>query len=174
MNREYLEEQAAKEAAAAAAKEAWEATFKNCPEDVQAAKKLEAAVAAAVAKSKKERQQKRAAEARNSAPPQSASEAARQMLTKKRISSKINYDALEKLFDEPGSKDPKKPRTESHSDDDDKFPHTDNEKDDLGQENKNVDEEDAEAYNYTNDPYYENGEEAYGYDYNENDDYSVY
>lgn len=48
-----LQEQAAKEAAAAAAKEAWEATFKNCPEDVQAAKKLEAAVAAAVAKSKK-------------------------------------------------------------------------------------------------------------------------
>lgn len=37
-----------------------------------------------------------------------------------------------------------------------------------------MDEEDAEAYNYTNDPYYENGEEAYGYDYNENDDYSVY
>ncbi|KAJ9179861.1 hypothetical protein P3X46_008177 [Hevea brasiliensis] len=174
MNREYLEEQAAKEAAAAAAKEAWEANFKNCPEDMQAAKKLEAAVAAAVAKSKKERQQKRAAEARNSAPAQSASEAARQMLTKKRLSSKINYDALEKLFDEPGSKDPKKPRTESYSDDDNKFPNTDDKNDDLGPENENEDGKDAEAYDYNDDHYKENMEEAYGYDYNENDDYGVY
>ncbi|KAJ8752195.1 hypothetical protein K2173_003803 [Erythroxylum novogranatense] len=101
MNREYLEEQAAKEAAAAAAKEAWEANFQNCPEDLKAARELDAAVAAAVAKNKKERQQKRAAEARNLAPAQSASEAARQMLNKKRLGSKINYDVLDKLFDEP-------------------------------------------------------------------------
>uniref|UniRef100_A0A2P2M7S6 Uncharacterized protein MANES_08G152300 n=1 Tax=Rhizophora mucronata TaxID=61149 RepID=A0A2P2M7S6_RHIMU len=53
MNQEYLEEQAAKEAAAAAAKEAWEANFKDCPEDLQAARELNAAVAAAVEKSKK-------------------------------------------------------------------------------------------------------------------------
>ena len=45
-----VQEQAAKEAAAAAAKEAWEANFKDCP---QAAKDLNAAVAAAVAKTKK-------------------------------------------------------------------------------------------------------------------------
>uniref|UniRef100_A0A2P2M7L6 Uncharacterized protein MANES_08G152300 n=1 Tax=Rhizophora mucronata TaxID=61149 RepID=A0A2P2M7L6_RHIMU len=100
MNQEYLEEQAAKEAAAAAAKEAWEANFKDCPEDLQAARELNAAVAAAVEKSKKEKQQKRAAEARNATPAQSASEAARRMLTKKRLSSKINYDVLEKLFEE--------------------------------------------------------------------------
>ncbi|KAJ7976447.1 Transcription factor IIIB 90 kDa subunit [Quillaja saponaria] len=47
MNREYLEEQAAKEAAALAAKEAFEASFKNCSGDLQAAKQLAAAAAAA-------------------------------------------------------------------------------------------------------------------------------
>ncbi|CAK9176035.1 unnamed protein product, partial [Ilex paraguariensis] len=83
MNREYLEEQAAKEAAAAAAKEACEANFHNCPEGMQAAQELAAAAAAAVAKSRKERQQRRAAEASNSSPPQTAAEATRQMLTKK-------------------------------------------------------------------------------------------
>lgn len=34
----YLLEQAARETAAAAAKEAWEENFKNCPEELQAAK----------------------------------------------------------------------------------------------------------------------------------------
>lgn len=47
------QEQAAKEAAAIAAKKAYEANFSNCSEDVQAAQKLAAAAAAAVAKSKK-------------------------------------------------------------------------------------------------------------------------
>jgi hypothetical protein len=49
----YLQEQAAKEAAAATLKKAWEENFKNCPEDLQAAKKLDAAVKADLAKSKK-------------------------------------------------------------------------------------------------------------------------
>lgn len=48
----YLQEQAAKEAAAAAAKEAYAANFKNT-EDFQAAQELAAAAAAAVAKSRK-------------------------------------------------------------------------------------------------------------------------
>ncbi|KAJ6424888.1 hypothetical protein OIU84_025626 [Salix udensis] len=103
MNREYLQEQEAKEAASATLKEAWEENFKNCPEDLQAAKKLDAAVKAELAKSKKEMQQKRAAEAKNSVPAKSAAEAVHRMLTKKRISSKINYDVLEKLFEEPVS-----------------------------------------------------------------------
>jgi len=42
-----------------------------------------------------------AAEAKNAAPPQTAAEATKQMLTRKRLSSKINYDVLDKLFDEP-------------------------------------------------------------------------
>ncbi|KAJ4721340.1 transcription factor IIIB 90 kDa subunit-like [Melia azedarach] len=120
MNREYLEEQAAKEAAAAAAKEAFEANYKNCPEGLQAAQELAAAAAAAVAKSRKERQQKRAAEVKNSGPAQSALEATRRMLTKKRLSSKINYDVLEKLFDDSAaSENPKKKRT---NDNDGKLP----------------------------------------------------
>ncbi|KAE8702342.1 Cyclin/Brf1-like TBP-binding protein, putative isoform 2 [Hibiscus syriacus] len=62
MNREYLEEQAAKEAAIEAAKEALMAKYDKCPEDLQAAQELAAAAAEVVAKSRKERQQKRAAE----------------------------------------------------------------------------------------------------------------
>ncbi|KAG6751961.1 hypothetical protein POTOM_044176 [Populus tomentosa] len=61
-------EQAARETAAAAAKEAWEENFKNCPEELQAAaKEREAAIEN----------------------------------FKKRCSSKINYDTLKKLFEEP-------------------------------------------------------------------------
>ncbi|KAK2989634.1 hypothetical protein RJ640_019353 [Escallonia rubra] len=115
MNREYVEEQAAKEAAAAAAKEAYEANFRNCPEDMEAARDFAAAAAAAAMKLKKERQQKRAADARNLAPAQTAVEATRQMLDKKRLSSKINYDVLDKLFDESqvAPENPKKSRTDS-------------------------------------------------------------
>ncbi|XP_055823361.1 uncharacterized protein LOC129891904 [Solanum dulcamara] len=97
MNREYLEEQAAKEAAALEAKKHHEFILANCPEDVQ---KFAAATAASVAKSKKEKQQKRVAELKNSGPAQTATEATKQMLAKKRLSSKINYDVLEKLFDD--------------------------------------------------------------------------
>lgn len=50
---QYLQEQAAKEAAAAAAKEAYEASFKDNPEGLKAAQELAAATAAAVAKSRK-------------------------------------------------------------------------------------------------------------------------
>ncbi|KAL3573876.1 hypothetical protein D5086_024489 [Populus alba] len=70
-------EQAARETAAAAAKEAWEENFKNCPEELQAAaKEREAAIEN----------------------------------FKKRCSSKINYDTLKKLFEEPGTEDAKKLR----------------------------------------------------------------
>ncbi|KAJ6975028.1 hypothetical protein NC653_031000 [Populus alba x Populus x berolinensis] len=67
-------EQAARETAAAAAKEAWEENFKNCPEELQAAAKEREA---AIENSK---------------------------------SSKINYDTLKKLFEEPGTEDAKKLR----------------------------------------------------------------
>ncbi|OIT28740.1 PREDICTED: transcription factor IIIB 60 kDa subunit-like [Nicotiana attenuata] len=111
MNWEY-EEQAAKEAAALAAQKAYEEfTLANCSEDVQAAQKLAADAAAAVAKSRKEKREKRAAELKNSGPAQTAAEATKQMLTKKRLSSKINYDLLEKLFDETAiPENPKKVR----------------------------------------------------------------
>ncbi|RZB59424.1 Transcription factor IIIB 90 kDa subunit isoform C [Glycine soja] len=83
-NREYLEEQAAKEAAAAANKKAFEAKFENCSEDILAARELAASSIEAVAKSRKEMRQKRAYEAKNTRPAQSAAEAFGQMSNKKR------------------------------------------------------------------------------------------
>ncbi|KAL7122776.1 hypothetical protein ACP275_01G064800 [Erythranthe tilingii] len=74
--------------------------FSNCSEDVQAARKLAAAAEEAVANSKKERRQKRADEAEKSGPAETAVESAKRMLDKKRVSSEINYDVLEKFFAE--------------------------------------------------------------------------
>ncbi|XP_007029946.2 PREDICTED: transcription factor IIIB 90 kDa subunit [Theobroma cacao] len=167
MNREYLEEQAAKEAAAAAAKEANMANYDKCPEDLQAAQELAAAAAAVVAKSRKERQQKRAAEAKNSGPPQTAAEATRRMLARKRLSSKINYDALEKLFDEPvaSSEKPKKQKNESHSDEkEDKVSKIGKEEGDLADEYNDV-EGDGGGTKFDNNLDFDN--EVYDYD----DDY---
>lgn len=174
MNREYIEEQAAKEAAAAAAKEAYEANFRNYPDGAQAAQELAAAATAAVAKSRKERQQKRAEEARNATPAQTATEATRQMLTKKRLSSKINYDVLEKLFDDSVAQEsPKKSRTESGSDGDDVLQTTKKElkSEDIYKDGKIESEGEYEdvgdtGEEYAGDLYYENVET---YDYE--DDY---
>ncbi|KAK4736512.1 hypothetical protein R3W88_000209 [Solanum pinnatisectum] len=94
MNPEY-EEKAANEAAALAAKKADESILANCSEDVQDARRLAAAAAYNVAESRKEKQQKRAAELKKSGPAKTPFEAAKQMLTRK-----INYDLLEKLFDD--------------------------------------------------------------------------
>ncbi|XP_044478923.1 transcription factor IIIB 60 kDa subunit-like isoform X2 [Mangifera indica] len=169
MNREYVEEQAAKEAAAAAAREAFEASFKGNPEELKAARELAAAAQANVAKYKKEKQQKRAAEAKNTAPAQTALEATRQMLNKKRLSSKINYEVLEKLFEDSEDADnTKKPRTESQ-DNDDKLAGTgkkehkwdDTLKDgDLGGEDDYNDEQDVEKMFY-NELDYENQDDTF-------------
>ncbi|KAI9093704.1 hypothetical protein K1719_027153 [Acacia pycnantha] len=121
MNREYLEEQAAKEAAAAAAKEAFEANFQNCSEDMLAAKELAESAAAAVAKSRKEKKQRRAQEAKNSGPAQSAAEATRKMLINKRLSSKVNLDRLDNLFDDIEAPENKKVRFKLDSDKDGKL-----------------------------------------------------
>ncbi|KAK8542893.1 hypothetical protein V6N13_136554 [Hibiscus sabdariffa] len=160
MNREYLEEQAAKEAAAAAAKEALMANYDKCPEDFQAAQELAAAAAEAVAKSRKERQQKRAAEEKKAGPPRTAAEATRRVLDKKGLSSKINYDALEKLFDDPvATEKPKKQRLESNSDEDDERASkmgkaegdlADEYNDDGGDEEDNM-EFDGQVYDYEDD-----------------------
>ncbi|KAK4392582.1 Transcription factor IIIB subunit [Sesamum angolense] len=152
MNKEYLEEQAAKEAAALAAKKAHEATFTNCSEDVQAAQKLAAAAAAAVAKSRKERQQKRAAEVKNSGPAQTAAEATRQMLDRKRLSSKIRYDVLEKLFDESENPETtKKSRTEADGGGDDKDFKSSKEENPEVEETHNTYSENVEEFDYDND-----------------------
>ncbi|KAK7336311.1 hypothetical protein VNO77_16848 [Canavalia gladiata] len=98
MNREYLEEQAAKEAAAAAAQKAFEANFENCSEDVRQARLLAQSAAEAVAKSRKEMKQKRAHEAKILGPAQSAAEATGRMLKSKRLESKVNLARLGELF----------------------------------------------------------------------------
>lgn len=113
MNWEYLQEQAAKEAAA---REASLANNLNCSEDMLAARELLSAASANAAKSRKERQQKRAAEAKSAQTP---AEAAFQTLSKKRVSSKLNYEKLQELLDVPQvvSDNPKKSKTEKHSED---------------------------------------------------------
>ncbi|KAL8460146.1 hypothetical protein ACS0TY_031887 [Phlomoides rotata] len=125
LNKEYLEEQAEKEAAAKAAKEAHEAKFANCSEDYKAAQELHAAAAAAVAKSKKEKRQKRAAELKNAGPPRSLTEAVGRQFEKKNMSmsKKLNYDALYQLFDEESEnlESNKKSRTEQKSDGEDDY-----------------------------------------------------
>ncbi|KAJ8565771.1 hypothetical protein K7X08_008347 [Anisodus acutangulus] len=151
MNREYLEEQAAKEADALAAKKRREAILANCSED---AKELADTAAANLAKSRKERQQKRAAELKNSGPAQSAAEATKQMLTKKRLSSKINYDVVDKLFDESGPENTKKTR------------HGDDSTDDNEVKSDKIDPEVDETYDEAlgEDLHYDDDVGGYGYD----------
>ncbi|XP_010543279.1 PREDICTED: transcription factor IIIB 60 kDa subunit [Tarenaya hassleriana] len=167
MNREYLEEQAAKEAALKAANEALNASNANCPE---AARKLAQATLAAVAKSRKEKQQKRAAEAKNAAPPATAVEAVRGMLEKKRLSSLIDYDALGKLFDEtpPAQKSPKKGKTEDEGerDDEESVKGRKQERDGGRREGNKLEEEKEEYKEYD----FENGEEDCFYGYCEEDE----
>ncbi|XP_059310715.1 uncharacterized protein LOC132062089 [Lycium ferocissimum] len=162
MNREYLEEQAAKEAAALDAKKKYESRFANCSEDVQEAQRIAAAAAANVKKSRMEKQQKRAAELKNSGPAKSAAEAAKQMLTKKRLSSKINYDVLEKLFDESGPENPKKTR------------HVDDLTDDNGVKSDKIDPEIDETYEeaFGEDVQYD--EDVGGYDFDQHYNYDDY
>ncbi|XP_061355742.1 uncharacterized protein LOC133300235 isoform X2 [Gastrolobium bilobum] len=176
MNREYLEEQAAKEAAAAAAKKAFEANFQNCSDDLLAARELAASAAAAVAKSRKEMKQRRAQETKNSGPAQSAVEATRQMLRTKRLSSKVNYDRLEELFNEPvAPENPKKVRFELPSDNHDNFESKleDKPKDDEPGSADEFEDGDMDG-EYENTLYQENADETYNYEddgYNYDDDY---
>ncbi|XP_074320423.1 transcription factor IIIB 60 kDa subunit-like [Silene latifolia] len=104
-----------------------------------------------VPKPKKERQQKK-----TNGIAQTASEAAHQMLSKKRVSSKLNHDRLKELFDEPVVSDsPKRIRTES-------FPE---------KKNQGENDEDNEYYDekktyddYQDDPYSYNEEEYEEFD----------
>ncbi|KAM1036906.1 hypothetical protein EV1_031479 [Malus domestica] len=158
MNREYIEEQAEKERQNKAA-----GMDPDIPED---AKNLGQATAAAMAKKRRERQLAREAEARSSTPAKNAAEATHQMLTKKRLSSKINFEAIEHIFQTDEAPDgSKKKKLESHLDTD----KADDNVDELGPENEYEDEEGIEgAFGYNLDdenvdeqPY---DDEDYGYD----------
>ncbi|KAL1551422.1 transcription factor IIIB 90 kDa subunit-like [Salvia divinorum] len=112
INREYLQEQAAKEDAALAAKRAFEANFVNCSGDVEGARQLAAAAAAAAAQNRKDKRQKRAAELKNRGPPQTFGDAVKGMLDAKKLSSRIRYDLLDGLLDSD-ELDPKRSKTEA-------------------------------------------------------------
>ncbi|PHT95300.1 hypothetical protein T459_03182 [Capsicum annuum] len=161
MNREYLEEQAAKEADALAAKKKRESYLATCTEDQ---KNLGAETDAAVEKSRKERQQKRAAELKISGPAQTAAEATKQMLAKKRLSSKINYDVLEKLFDDSEPENPKKARIVDDSTYDNEL-----KSDKIDPE---VDETYEEEEAFGEDVHY--NEDVGAYDYDQHYDFDVY
>ncbi|KAE9619830.1 putative transcription factor TFIIB, brf1, TBP-binding domain-containing protein [Lupinus albus] len=122
-----------------------------------------ASVAPAMAKSRK----RRAQEAKSSDPSQSAVEATRQCLSTKRLSSKINYDRLRNLFDEPEApENPKKVLFDLPSDNHDNLESKLEDKlkdDELGSTDEIVEETygyGADGYNYDDD----------GYGYNNYDD----
>ncbi|KAL1213581.1 hypothetical protein V5N11_000653 [Cardamine amara subsp. amara] len=152
INRDYNEEQAAKEAALKALNPGNAA---NCPEY---ARNLVEASKAAVAKSRKEKRQKRAEEAKNAPPPATAMEAVRRTLERKRLSGLINYDVLEELFDTLPAE--KKSRTETV---------TEKKKEETEEHEIVEDEEDEEApYEMnTDEKFYEDKveEEEDGYDF---------
>ncbi|KAJ7976448.1 transcription factor IIIB 90 kDa subunit-like [Quillaja saponaria] len=117
-----------------------------------------------------ERQEKRSQEAKNSTPAQTAAEATRQILIKKRLSSKVNYDVLDKLFEEPASpENPKKIRTDSHDEKGHASKET-NKFDEQVPEDEYADEGDGgDAEMYENAMFDENMDETY--DYDDYDDY---
>ncbi|XP_035547132.1 transcription factor IIIB 60 kDa subunit-like isoform X3 [Juglans regia] len=168
MNKEYLQEQAA----AAAAKMESQASFQNSSDELRAAHELAVAAAAAVAKSRKERKRKQDV---NANPAQTAAEAAHQMLIKKRLSSKINYDVLETLFAEKPSSDSNK-KLKASNDDGYAKGQSNGEKehdgditdnyDELGQGYENLEQEDVNG-TYGNELHaeFENEEDVYGYNY---------
>ncbi|XP_024172838.1 transcription factor IIIB 90 kDa subunit isoform X2 [Rosa chinensis] len=150
LNREYIEEQAAKAARGT-----------ECPESQ-----------AAAAKKRKERQLARAEEEKNFTPAQTAAEAAYRTLTKKRLSSKINFDVLEDMFETSETAGvSKKTRIDSQSDNDEEMPYMENQEfennDDFGPETE-YEERIEGSYNNSFDfdnvhEGYDNGED-FGYE----------
>ncbi|KAJ7523815.1 hypothetical protein O6H91_18G063700 [Diphasiastrum complanatum] len=94
MNKEYIQEQEAKEAANLAAQEASLAAVTS---NLSSTSEIAAAAAALVLK--KMHKRKRGHEGSKKEPAESAAEATRQMLESKKLSSKVNYSVLAKLFD---------------------------------------------------------------------------
>ncbi|BBM98857.1 transcription factor IIIB 90 kDa subunit [Marchantia polymorpha subsp. ruderalis] len=98
LNKDYLQEQEIKQAAMAATEEARAAAIAAAASNSASAVELAAAAAAAVAKMKKDRKQRRADEAKRG-PAASAAEATQKMLESKKLSTKVDYTVLAKLFD---------------------------------------------------------------------------
>ncbi|KAL5711630.1 hypothetical protein ACHQM5_013896 [Ranunculus cassubicifolius] len=110
LNREYLDEQAMKQRVI----QENEAKLRSYSDRVLTPEELVEAASAAVAKSRKDKRQKKADEVKKMAPAKTAAEAVSQMFMKKKLNSKINYDVLNKLFDDDDEKNSSK-STESNS-----------------------------------------------------------
>ncbi|XP_072950921.1 transcription factor IIIB 60 kDa subunit isoform X1 [Typha angustifolia] len=157
MNKEYLEEQAAKEAAAAAKMEA----FENSSEDTKQR-------IANLQKSRKERRQKRAEEAKNSTPARSPFEATCNMLKRKGFGSKVNIGAVGSLYTSD-QENLKKQKAEPDTLDSGGNPNDIKENNDApdegdaenGSEGEAIDEGGVTEADF--DEYYENGDEDYSY-----------
>ncbi|KAK4770116.1 hypothetical protein SAY87_030648 [Trapa incisa] len=140
INREYLEEQSARVAATTAVKEGFAANFKGSSEELS--------VHELAAATKKKRKPKRLTEAKCLTSDQTAPGATHRMLEKKRLSSKVNYEALEKLFAQTAEIPQKKQKTESLFKYDDMSPgegreHITKKKNGRGEENE-LEKEDEE------------------------------
>ncbi|KAG9133125.1 hypothetical protein Leryth_023960 [Lithospermum erythrorhizon] len=163
MNKEYLEEQAAKQAAAAAAAAASK-DFGDDSEESRKARELAAATATALAETREKKRQKRAMDAKNAVPPQTAVEATRQMLQKKGYSSKINYAELEKLFEESDDISVKTDDTWKEKQKD-SIEQEENEKENEDENEEENEEETIEnVENYVDDQWYDGEENMYNYD----------
>ncbi|XP_019426922.1 PREDICTED: transcription factor IIIB 60 kDa subunit-like isoform X2 [Lupinus angustifolius] len=136
-----------------------------------------ASVAPAMAKSRK----RRAQEAKSSDSAQSAVEATHQLLSTKRLNSKINYDRLRNLFDEPAApENAKKLRIELSSVNHDNLESKleDKLKDDEPGSTDEIEDGDIdgdneiadETYGYGGDGYNYDDDDGYGYN-NYDDDY---
>ncbi|XP_010486502.1 PREDICTED: transcription factor IIIB 60 kDa subunit-like isoform X2 [Camelina sativa] len=158
MNKDYIEEQAAKEAAVKAASEALKASNSNCPEH---ARKFYEATIVSKTQSRKEKQQKKAEEEKNAAPPATTiMEAVRRTLVKKRLTAVINDDVLQELFDtSAGENPPKRSKTETDMEEEKEEKSDEPE---IG-ENEDEAEEDEEGYveSYDMNTKYQNGEKFY-------------
>ncbi|XP_076906509.1 transcription factor IIIB 70 kDa subunit-like [Bidens hawaiensis] len=138
-NKEYMQEQAIKQAAKEAAEAAELKRFTGTSEEIREAQAIAAAAAQEVANRRKSNKRKRELEAKNAKPAQTAAEAASQHFTKKKLSNKINHEALNSIFgdEEPNRVDDgsNKKGEETVNDDDD--------------DNNNNDDDDGD-YNYNN------------------------
>ncbi|KAH6772247.1 hypothetical protein C2S51_010651 [Perilla frutescens var. frutescens] len=150
MNKEYLEEQAEKEAA----KKAFETILSNSSEDAR--KQLLLA-----AQNRKEKRQRRAADLKNLGSPQTAAQAAKQMLQRKGLSSRFRQDKMDEMFQKEDDPDDdidntsaKKSRTEPEPEADDGDDYSEDNEEDFGLDGN------GEGYvNYTED--YNNYDEGF-------------
>lgn len=106
LHREYLEEQAAREAATGLAAAEGERAMAALASGEGGAEEIAKAAAMAVEKMKMERRQRRAENGQNrKQKPKTALEATQKMLSTKKLSSKVNYTALASLFSEDAARE---------------------------------------------------------------------